>query len=132
MVAPFLWAYLVLGVALTVGCTPGTQGSTSPDVSPVNIGAGSGLSRYKERKLAEISPYAQSHRWETYLVINDLFDRIWQQPRSKKTLKKADFQTFDGFPRLHLEDRDNDGRAEFYVYLPPDGSQNSQEFGAFF
>ena len=94
--------------------------------------AGSSLSRYKDRTLAEISPYSDRHRWRAYNAIGEVFERLWLKPLGRRVIREGRTSTFQGYPLLQLEDRDEDGIAEFYGYLPPDRSDNTQEFGAFF
>lgn len=84
------------------------------------------------RKLAKVSPYADAHRWETFLAVRDVFNRLWLHPRSTAPFKQGPSTTFAPYPLLQLDDRDRDGRADFFSYLPPDGSDRTQEFGSFF
>lgn len=80
----------------------------------------------------KITPYDDQHRWETYVAFRNEFERLWLRPSSKKELKKGNFATFKDFPMLTLEDRDGDGKADFYSYDRRDRSGMTQEFGAFF
>jgi hypothetical protein len=94
--------------------------------------SGSSLSRDKDNALAQISPYDGPRRWESYVLINTLFDRLWRHPASRKVVNKGQMITFKQYPLLKLEDRDKDGTAEFFSYNPLYGSDRTQEFGAFF
>lgn len=83
------------------------------------------------RAIGQNSSYDDKRHWETYVAVRDIFERLWLHPSSKKVIKKGHFATFKDFPVLELEDRDQDGKADFYGYERPDGSRTSQEFGAF-
>lgn len=84
------------------------------------------------RKLAKVSPYSDAHRWQTFVAVRDVFRRNWLKPRSTTPFRQGQYPTFAAYPLLQLDDRDRDGRADFFSYLPPDGSGRTQEFGAFF
>lgn len=84
------------------------------------------------RKLAKVSPYADARRWETFLAVRDMYRRLWLKPRSTAPFKQGPSTTFAPYPLLQLDDRDRDGRADFFSYLPSDGSGRTQEFGAVF
>lgn len=90
------------------------------------------LSRLKDRRLADVEPANPKERWNSYRAVSEVFDRLWLKPLSRTPLQHGEYATFKSFPLLRLEDRDGDGRAEFYAYLPPDHSDRTQEFGAFF
>lgn len=111
----------VLGIAL-----PQSSQLTAADAQQTS------LSRYKERKLSQVDLGSTEQRWESYKAIDDVFSRLWLKPVSRTALKEAEFDTFKGYPNLQLEDRDGDGKAEFFAYLPPNKSSRTQEFGAFF
>jgi hypothetical protein len=78
-----------------------------------------------------MGPYDERRRWQTYIAMSELFDRVWLHPQSRRVLRKGKASSAKGLI-VELEDRDEDGRAEFYAYLPPDGSKETQDFGAFF
>jgi hypothetical protein len=84
------------------------------------------------RKLGKVSPYTDALRWKTFLAVRDVFRRNWLKPRSTAPFRQGQSPTFAELPLLQLDDRDGDGRADFFSYLPPDGSDRTQEFGAFF
>ncbi|WP_338466244.1 VCBS repeat-containing protein [Novosphingobium sp. ZN18A2] len=126
---------LVRGLAgvLTMVAATAAYGSTvTPTQETVNQG-GEGLERagYVERTVSEIGPYSSEHRLQIYGAINDLFDRLWLKPEGKKVLRKAVRSNLDGM-EFQLEDRDADGKADFYVYYRPNRYKQSQDFGAFF
>lgn len=90
------------------------------------------LSQYKNRVLSRIDPGDPDGRWEAYRAIDDVFHLLWLKPLAKTPLKSAEYPTFRSYPLLTIEDRDGDGKAEFFAYLPADGSSRTQEFGTFF
>lgn len=94
--------------------------------------APSKLAQAKARTLAMISPYRAEQRWESYRAVSALFDKLWRKPVAIRPLREANLATLPSLPLLRLEDRDGDGAAEFFSYLPGDGTDHTQEFGAFF
>lgn len=122
----------LLVALLAAGCATGPGVGSSPYASPAGGISGPGKSHIIESKLAKIGQYEDRRRWETYLGVGELFDRLWLQPASRRVLRKGEFQTFKDYPVLILEDRDEDGKADFYGYHPPGGTKDTQEFGAFF
>ena len=86
---------------------------------------------FVDRKLTEIGPYDEASRLQTYVAISELFDRLWLHPKGKKVLKKTDRSSLENMA-FQLEDRDADGKADFYVYYPPGKYNRAQDFGAFF
>lgn len=90
------------------------------------------LSRDKERVLSRVDLTDWRTRWRSYRAVSEIFDRLWLEPHSTSVLAERERATFKAFPLLRLEDRDGDGAAEFFSYLPPDSSGRTQEFGAFF
>ena len=117
----WLSAALMLGIG---GLPPGAHAAgTKPIARPATPEA---------RRLAEASPYRAEHRWKTFVAVRDLFRRNWLKPRSTAPFRQGRYPTFSEYPLLQLDDRDRDGRADFFSYLPPDRSDRTQEFGAFF
>lgn len=101
---------------------------------PLNLVAAtsSNASRDNNPRPDQVRSYDGQRRWETYLAVRSRFERLWLRPSSKKVIARGNFATFNKFPVLELEDRDQDGKAEFYSYDRPDGRGMTQEFGAFF
>lgn len=119
--AVFLCAILVCGVAY-------------PSLGKSNAAAAqeTGLSRYKNRQLSRVDPADEGSRWKAYQSVGEVFSRLWLKPVSRTPMKRAEYATFESYPNLVLEDRDGDAKPEFFAYLPPDGSDRTQEFGTFF
>lgn len=88
-------------------------------------------SGFVERKLIEIGPYDDARRLQAYAAISELFDHLWLDPENKKVLKRADRSNLENMV-FQLEDRDADGKADFYVYYRPGKYNQAQDFGAFF
>ncbi len=120
-VGALLVALFALGIALPL----------SSDLDAAE-GQQTGLSRFKERKLSQVDLGDTKRRWEAYQAIDEVFGRLWLHPVSRTPLKGAEYETFKDYPNLELEDRDGDGKAEFFAYLGPDKSSRTQEFGTFF
>lgn len=116
-----------LGASPSPGVTPGM----APVVTPAGAASGSRLSRYKERRLAEVGPYDERRRWQTYLAIGEVFERLWIRPASRRILAQGESRTLKR-TIFQLEDRDKDGRAEMYAYLPRGKKGRTQDFGAYF
>jgi hypothetical protein len=114
------------------GCEAPPGGTGGGEISPVNVGTGSGLASYKNRKLGEVTPYSDARRWESYVIVSDLADRVWRGARSSAVIASGTTNTFPGYPHLILEDRDNDGLAEFYAYQRNTTDGATREFGAYF
>lgn len=106
----------------------------NPEIAPSNVveKQQTDLSRLKNRRLAEVDPANLKERWGSYRAISEIFDQLWLDPHSRTPLKHGEYTTFKAYPSLRLEDRDGDGKSEFFAYLPPDQSDRTQEFGAFF
>ena len=120
-VAAVLAVLFAIGIVSHAPGAPGAAGTVQTD-----------LSRYKNRTLSRIDPRDAKRRWDAYRAIGGVFDRLWRQPAARTVVKSGEYPTLERFPLLQLEDRDGDGKAEFFAYLPPDGSDRTQEFGAFF
>lgn len=128
------WLVRFLVAFLTLECATMALGIAEPSLgafAPAEARE-TGLSRYKNKKLGQVSPYEEQQRWKTYLVIGEIFDRLWRRPTSKTLLKKGNSSTFEKYPILQLWDRDGDGLAEFFVYDRDDASSNTMEFGSYF
>lgn len=82
--------------------------------------------------LASGDAAATSTCWQAMLRLEEQFQRLWSGTRPGKPLRKGKTQTLAPFTLLELEDRDRDGRGDFFAYYPENGSRRTQEFGAYF
>lgn len=90
------------------------------------------LSRYKDRQLSELGAFRAENRLAVHQVINDLFLRLWQDGKTRKSMARVETKTFPQFPILQLSDTDGDRKAEEFAYQQSPGDMNTQEFGYFF
>lgn len=73
-----------------------------------------------------------AQRWKAYQAVERAFEQLWRGSSRHKVVKRGMTTTFPSLPMLTLEDRNGDGKADFFAYGSADGKARSQEFGAFF
>ncbi|WP_069309190.1 EF-hand domain-containing protein [Porphyrobacter sp. LM 6] len=121
-----------LSLVLVLGTGGAVMSGELPDAQALARAAPNKPTTPEARRLAKVSPYADARRWETFLAVREVFRRNWLKPKSTAPFRQGQSSTFTQYPLLQVEDRDSDGKADFFAYLPPDGSDQTQEFGAFF
>jgi hypothetical protein len=108
-------------LVLVTGCaTPNTQ---TADVRMISV--------YKQKTLGELGSFDFEKRMYICETINDLAIQLNRSPVGTTLKKSGARQVFKDFPALELGDRDLDGKAEQFAYLPEKG-ENTQEFGFIF
>jgi hypothetical protein len=88
------------------------------------------FSVYKQKTLDELDSFDFERRMYIYETIDELANQLWDSPKLF-SLKKEKKETFEGFPILQLSDKDLDGKADEFAYLPQEG-RDTQEFGFMF
>lgn len=84
----------------------------------------------KQSTLEGLGQFEYEKRFDMYETIDALSVRLLMIPRDVP-LKTERTATFEGFPLLQLSDRDLDGTADQFAYMP-EGGGNTQEFGLMF
>lgn len=72
-------------------------------------------------KVAALGPFAMDKRQIFWAVLNDAANRLWHSSSSVE-LKKEKVARSKEFPVLILLDRDEDGRADEFAYVPDKGT----------
>jgi len=88
------------------------------------------FSVYKQKTLDELDSFDFERRMYIYETIDELANQLWDSPKLF-SLKKEKKETFESFPILQLSDKDLDGKADEFAYLPQKG-RDTQEFGFMF
>lgn len=70
--------------------------------------------------------------WRALARVEDTFRRLWTKKPPQEPFRKGTTETLAPYTALELEDRDRDGRGDFFAYYPGGGSRRTQEFGAYF
>jgi hypothetical protein len=112
---------VVLSLTLAPGSTSAFESVNGP--SPI-------LAASQSRIAARLGPYTDARRWQIYTALDKEFQRLWDRGPGP-LVARARTTTFRGFPDLRIEDRNRDGKGDFYGYHPASGG-DTQEFGAFF
>lgn len=81
---------------------------------------------------AGTDPDALSSCYQMQMRLEKRFRTLWSRPEPEKPLRRSTVSTLAPLTQLELEDRDRDGKADFFAYYPEGGSRRTQEFGAFF
>ena len=96
------------------------------------------IQTYKQKTIDELGPFRFDERKYIYETLDELANQL-RASRKYTVLLRKETKTIDLFPILELIDRDGDGKADQFVYLPKGGEMpkdygfsSSQEFGFIF
>ena len=89
------------------------------------------FSLYKQKTLDELGSFNLERRVYIYETVDELANQLRTSPKFTPLKKEKRGTAFEGFPILELSDRDLDGKADEFSYLPERG-EDTQEFGFIF
>lgn len=78
-----------------------------------------------------IGPFEFNNRLDIYEKIDKVSNTLLKSSLYK-VVKEKTTETFKNYPILNLVDRDGDGKADEFQYLPEKGDRTTQEFGFIF
>lgn len=83
-------------------------------------------------RAAAQQPAAAEACWRVQTRLEQTFRQLWNGPKPGRPPYRGETQTLPSYPILELEDRDRDGKPDFFAYYQSGGSRRTQEFGSFF
>jgi len=88
------------------------------------------LVTYKQKTLDEVGTFKFTERKYIYETLDELANQL-KASRKYTVLIRKETKTSEHFPLLELIDRDGDGKAEQFAYMPKKGG-STREFGFIF